>query len=175
MSVAGPAEAYDRHTGRYGPELSAAFVRFAGVKPGMRVLDVGSGPGALAATLAEVVGGDNVAAVDPSEDYAAACRVRVPGVVATCVWDFRGGMPLLDAYWAAAMTVDPIGARDAAGDLADPWCTPDGLRRLWIEAGVEQVESAELALREEFRVRLGAPDGPFRLVARAWAVRGRHG
>jgi hypothetical protein len=50
VSVAGPAEAYDRHTGRYGPELSAAFVRFAGVKPGMRVLAVGSGPGALAET-----------------------------------------------------------------------------------------------------------------------------
>jgi hypothetical protein len=27
-------EAYDRHTGRYGPELSTAFARFAGVEPG---------------------------------------------------------------------------------------------------------------------------------------------
>lgn len=29
------------------------------------------------------------------------------------------------------------------------------------------------ALREEFRRRLGVSDGPFRLDARAWAVRGR--
>jgi hypothetical protein len=28
------------------------------------------------------------------------------GVVAACVWDFRGGMPLLDAYWAAARALD---------------------------------------------------------------------
>jgi hypothetical protein len=33
-------EAYDRHTGRYGPELSEAFASFAAVRPGMRVLDV---------------------------------------------------------------------------------------------------------------------------------------
>jgi hypothetical protein len=38
--TAGRAEAYDRHTGRYWPELSEAFVSFAAVRPGMRVLDV---------------------------------------------------------------------------------------------------------------------------------------
>jgi ubiquinone/menaquinone biosynthesis C-methylase UbiE len=73
VSVANVAAAYDRHTGRYGSELSAAFVRFAGVEPGMRVLDVGCGPGALTVRLAELVGGESVAAVDPSEDYADAC------------------------------------------------------------------------------------------------------
>jgi SAM-dependent methyltransferase len=66
VSVANVAAAYDRHTGRYGSELSAAFVRFAGVEPGMRVLDVGCGPGALTVRLAELVGGESVAAVDPS-------------------------------------------------------------------------------------------------------------
>ena len=79
MSGAGRAEAYDRHTGRYGPELSATFVRFAGIEPGMRVLDVGCGPGALTTRLAQIVGGDRVLAVDPSEAYAEACRQRVPG------------------------------------------------------------------------------------------------
>jgi len=60
------AEAYDRHTGRYAPELAAAFVRFVGVAAGMRVLDVGCGPGALAGELARVAGAGQVGAVDPS-------------------------------------------------------------------------------------------------------------
>jgi hypothetical protein len=34
-------------------------------------------------------------------------------------------------------------------------------------------EPRRAALREEFVRRLGDPVGPFRLVARAWAVRGR--
>jgi ubiquinone/menaquinone biosynthesis C-methylase UbiE len=95
-------------------------------------------------TLAGIAG--PVAAADPSEDHARACRRRVPGadvrrgtgealpfedgmfdavlsqplddaptaagemhrvaapdgVAAACVWDFGDGMPLLDAYWAAA-------------------------------------------------------------------------
>ena len=256
MSGVARAEAYDRHTGRYGPELSAAFVRFAGIEPGMRVLDVGCGTGALTARLAHIVGGDRVLAVDPSEAYADACRHRVPGaavrvgsaealpfedggfdavvsqlviqalddapaaarelrrvaapggLIAACVWDFHGGMPLLDAYWAAARSLDPDGARAAGDDSDNPWCTRDGLRRLWEEAGIADVETAELsagagydgfddawfsfaagagfsgaycrslddrrraALREEFRRRLDVPDGPFRLEARAWAVRG---
>ena len=54
-------------------------MRFAGVDPGMRVLDVGCGPGALTMRLAHIVGGDRVLAVDPSEAYADTCRQRVPG------------------------------------------------------------------------------------------------
>jgi SAM-dependent methyltransferase len=45
----------------------------------MRALDVGCGPGALTAELAERLGPAGVAAVDPSEPFAAACRSRVPG------------------------------------------------------------------------------------------------
>jgi hypothetical protein len=44
MSATGRAEAYDRHTGRYGPELSAAFVRFVGIEPEMRCLTWAVGP-----------------------------------------------------------------------------------------------------------------------------------
>lgn len=79
MSGVARAEAYDRHTGRYGAELSAAFVRFAGIEPGMRVLDVACGPGALTRRLTQIVGGDRMLAVDPSKAYADACRQRVPG------------------------------------------------------------------------------------------------
>jgi SAM-dependent methyltransferase len=257
VSANARVEAYDRHTGRYGAELSTAFVRFVGIEPGVRVLDVGCGPGALTARLAQIAGADRVQAVDPSEAYAQACRKRMPGVavrvgsaealpfddggfdavlaqlviqalddapaavgemrrvaapggvVAACVWDFRGGMPLLDAYWAAARALDSDGARDAGGDSTNPWCTREGLHRLWGEAGLADVQTAELtagadydgfddawfsfaagagfsgaycrsldeprreALRREFRRRLAAPDGRFRLDAGAWAVRGR--
>jgi SAM-dependent methyltransferase len=69
---------YDRFVGRYSPALGDAMLGFAGVRPGMRVLDVGCGSGALAGRLAEVTGGQRVAAVDPSEPFVEACRRRVP-------------------------------------------------------------------------------------------------
>ncbi len=47
------ADVYDRHVGRYASRLAAELIEFAGMKPGMRALDVGCGPGALAAALAE--------------------------------------------------------------------------------------------------------------------------
>jgi SAM-dependent methyltransferase len=74
------AEAYDRHVGRYTAQLAAAFCDFAGVQEGMRALDVGAGPGALAGELVRRVGPANVVAAEPSETFAKACRARVPGV-----------------------------------------------------------------------------------------------
>lgn len=75
-----PADAYDRFVGRYGPQLAAALIAFARVAPGMRALDVGCGPGALAAALAERLGAASVSAAEPSEPFAEACRTRLPGV-----------------------------------------------------------------------------------------------
>lgn len=74
----GAAAEYDRFVGRYGPTLAAELIRFAGVEPGMRALDVGCGPGALTAALAERLGAASVSAVDPSEPFVEACRARVP-------------------------------------------------------------------------------------------------
>ena len=75
-----PADAYDRHIGRYGAELARELIAAAGVQPGDHVVDVGCGPGALTGELAALVGADRVAAVDPSEPFAAACAARLPGV-----------------------------------------------------------------------------------------------
>jgi SAM-dependent methyltransferase len=75
-----PAEAYDRHIGRYGRELARALIDAAGVRPGQRALDVGCGPGALTSELVALLGAEHVAAVDPSAPFVEACRRRLPGV-----------------------------------------------------------------------------------------------
>ena len=74
------AEAYDRHIGRYGPELAQALIATAGMRRGERALDVGCGPGALTAELVARLGAQRVAAVDPSPSFADACRARLPGL-----------------------------------------------------------------------------------------------
>jgi len=74
------AESYDRFMGRYSLLLSPQLVEFAGVRGGQRVLDVGCGPGALTAELVLRLGPAAVSAVDPSEPFVAAARMRHPGV-----------------------------------------------------------------------------------------------
>jgi SAM-dependent methyltransferase len=74
-----PAEVYDRFVGRYGSALAAELIRVAGVERGQRALDVGCGPGALTRALADVLGPEALAAIEPSPAFAAACRERVPG------------------------------------------------------------------------------------------------
>lgn len=66
--------------GRYSVLLAAQLADLAGVVHGLRVLDVGCGPGALTAELATRLGPAAVAAVDPSEPFVAAARARNPGV-----------------------------------------------------------------------------------------------
>jgi SAM-dependent methyltransferase len=80
MSFDVVAEAYDRYMGRYSVQLSPQLADLAGVSPGQRALDVGCGPGALTAELVTRLGSARVAAVDPSEPFVAAARVRNPGV-----------------------------------------------------------------------------------------------
>ncbi len=80
MSFAVSADAYDRFMGRYSVLLSPQLAELAGVNDGQRVLDVGCGPGALTAELVARVGSAAVSAVDPSEPFVEAARVRHPAV-----------------------------------------------------------------------------------------------
>jgi ubiquinone/menaquinone biosynthesis C-methylase UbiE len=79
VTFATTGDAYDRYMGRYSVRLGPSLVDFADIAPGARVLDVGCGPGALTRVLADMVGGENVAAIEPSEQLAAVCAERVPG------------------------------------------------------------------------------------------------
>jgi ubiquinone/menaquinone biosynthesis C-methylase UbiE len=74
-----PAEHYDRFMGRYTVPLARALADEAEVREGARVLDVGCGPGGLTSELAGRVGVENVAAIDPAEQFVLACRERNPG------------------------------------------------------------------------------------------------
>jgi SAM-dependent methyltransferase len=191
------ADAYDRHVGRYGAPLARALIGFAGVEPGMRALDVGCGPGALARELAGVVGEAGVTAVDPSPPFARACAARLPrarvlvapaeelpfadgafdttlsqlvvnfmrdaragvremarvtrpgGLVASCVWDYAGGMTLLRAFWDAARDVDPAAAALDEG-VVMPFCGEGELEALWRDAGLREVRSGPLVARASY-------------------------
>jgi len=162
-----PADAYDRHIGRYGESLAAGLIAAAGVGAGQRALDVGSGPGALTRALAGAVGKTgSVAAVDPSPPFAEACRTRVPDA------DVRvaaaEALPFADASFDAVlsqlvvnfMTDAPAGAREmrrvgrpGAVVAACVWDYADGmtlLRRFWDAA--LHVDPAGAPAHDEGRV-----------------------
>jgi len=73
---------YDRFMGRYSRLLAPQLADFAGVASGQRVIDVGSGPGALTEELCARLGPRAVVAADPSAPFIAALRERLPGVEA---------------------------------------------------------------------------------------------
>ncbi len=73
-------DAYDAFMGRYSRQLAAPFADAAGIAPGLAVLDVGCGPGALTGVLVDRLGTGSVAAFDPSPPFVHDCAARFPGV-----------------------------------------------------------------------------------------------
>ena len=131
------------------------------------------------------------------------------GATASYVWDYADGMQVIRHFWEAATMLDPSVSELDEGNTF-PLCKPEPLRKLFVDAGLERVETQAIEvpavfqdfedywspflggqgpapgyamslnegdrveLRELIRRRLPIdPDGSIRLVARAWAVRGR--
>lgn len=74
------ADAYERYMGVWSSQLAPQMADFAQVRPGDRVLDVGSGTGTLARELTGRVGVAAVSAVDPSQSFVSATRASIPGI-----------------------------------------------------------------------------------------------
>jgi ubiquinone/menaquinone biosynthesis C-methylase UbiE len=110
---------YDRFMGRNAARLAPLFAEAAGVRDGMRVLDVGCGPGALAVELAARVSGKNVAAIDPAPHFAAACRARVPG--ADVREGFAESLPWDDGTFDAALCSLVVAWMDDADRASPRW------------------------------------------------------
>jgi SAM-dependent methyltransferase len=72
------SDGYERFMGRWSRRLAPLFVTFAGVTEGDRVLDVGSGTGALAAAAA-AIGSVQVTGIERSPAYVRYAREHVSG------------------------------------------------------------------------------------------------
>jgi SAM-dependent methyltransferase len=111
----GSSDAYDRFMGRYSTQLARRFADFAGIGAPQRALDVGAGTGALTEELVARLGAENVAAAEPSADYAATLRERFPGVDVQAApaeqlpWD-DGGFDATLAQLVVAFLNDVSGA-----------------------------------------------------------------
>jgi SAM-dependent methyltransferase len=68
--------------------------------------------------------------------------------VASCVWDYAGGMTMLRAFWDAALEIDPD-APDEARVM--PNAAPGELQALWEGAGLRDVRTGELRVSADYR------------------------
>lgn len=62
---------YERFMGRWSRLLAPAFIAFAGVKNGDRVLDVGTGTGSVASTVEASMPASQIVGIDPSPAFIA--------------------------------------------------------------------------------------------------------
>lgn len=70
---------YERFMGRWSRLLVPGLAAFAGVRDGDRVLDVGTGTGALASGLVKALPGTRIVGIDPSEAFVSHARAADPG------------------------------------------------------------------------------------------------
>ncbi len=69
--------AYELYMGRWSKLLAPALVDFAKLPDGARVLDVGSGTGALALAVLKGVAESTVVGIEPAEAYVRHCREKI--------------------------------------------------------------------------------------------------
>ena len=72
-------DAYERFMGRWSREIAPLLVKFASVRDGDAVLDVGSGTGSLATAVAALAPSSRIIGIDPAASYVAFAQTRHPG------------------------------------------------------------------------------------------------
>ena len=74
-------DAYEPYVGRWSRAVAQRFLAWLDVPAGARWLDVGCGTGALSETILEIAAPSEVVGIDPSAEYVAYARRRVPDPV----------------------------------------------------------------------------------------------
>jgi SAM-dependent methyltransferase len=88
---------------------------------------------------------------DPTVALAEMARVtRSGGCIAAYVWDYLGGMEMMNHFWDAANELDAEVASLDEG-LRFPLCKPEPLRSLWEETGLGDVDVAPIEIDTNFR------------------------
>jgi ubiquinone/menaquinone biosynthesis C-methylase UbiE len=78
---------------------------------------------------------------DADAAVAEMCRVTAPGgIVASCTWDYAGGMRMLRTFWDAAAELDPR----APVESNMRYRTEEELASLWERGGLDDVETGPL-------------------------------
>ena len=96
---------YELYMGRWSRLLAPAFVAFAGVRDGERILDVGAGTGALAAALEAATRTSEIAGIEPSAGFVEHAKKNAPsGRVRFEVGDAQA-LPYGDASFDRTMTL----------------------------------------------------------------------
>ena len=70
------SEGYERFMGRWSRLLAPAYISFADIRNGERILDVGTGTGSVASALAAAMPSSEIVGIDPSEAFIAYARTR---------------------------------------------------------------------------------------------------
>ncbi|MEZ5930441.1 MAG: class I SAM-dependent methyltransferase [Alphaproteobacteria bacterium] len=88
---------------------------------------------------------------EPATALAEMCRVVRPGgIVASAVWDFRGGLVYQRLLWDTIATLDPVAAATRDRIFSAPLGLPDGMVDLWRAAGLDDVVRDSLTIRMDF-------------------------
>jgi ubiquinone/menaquinone biosynthesis C-methylase UbiE len=69
------------------------------------------------------------------------------GTVASCTWDYAGGMRMLHTFWETAVELDPT----APTEHAMRYSSAEELAALWERRGLESVETAPLEVEVGYR------------------------
>ncbi len=88
---------------------------------------------------------------DPTAALRAMRRLAADkATVASCVWDYAGGMEFLRHFWDAAVELDPSALQYDEGERF-PICSPSGLEEAFRQAGFSRVSVEAVEIETPFR------------------------